>query len=870
MSQADGHNVDNTTEDPVETPKVAKVADVIDKTWCEKVSQNQDFRANSVEEPKAKAHQWYANICSSILEVADKILPRKISKKVPRRDTSQRTKYLFSKRQRMTRRNSSKRQFKDIQSKIKESCLKDFNDWVDSCVKEMESANKLGDVRRIYHLVKKLSNKPKPPPTNLTKDEDGTILKGPSEKVVRWEKFLTRKFEATPEESKRPPMPPLTSVRTSDDILTRSEFDRAMKRMKISKATGPDDVPIEVFKKCPQLADELFNFMVYVWDNEVLPTNMAVAKFVMLYKHKGSTNDPSKYRCIGLLNHSYKLLTNIMLERLLLCSESFLKDWQAGFRTKRGCRDNSMILRTVCQRMIELGESIAITFVDYSAAFDTVSHKFLDEALEAAGAPVKIRALFRAIYDSASAYTTIPGTDGSTVSSSTFPINRGVLQGDITSPLYFILALELILRKYDSRVDKGVQFADVLLHTLGYADDVALIETGDAVGIERLSERVSALREGSKKSADMDVNIVKTKALHVRQQEGVTKTTQDEARAKCKFACPHPGCGHVFLTKRGRDIHAGRCQWQNEFVVERILNHKGPTTARQYLIRWHGYSSQHDSWVPRSNIHPEAIKDYEIQSGSYVQNWRFRCPDCDLPCKLIRGIKIHQSKAHKPTKSQSFEGRLADGAVQVSKMEALQKERPTIYCGDSALDNVFKFVYLGTIFAANGLQCYDVDARVAMAMSRCGKLRHIFDSPHISFSPISLKIKLRLYEAAVCSLLTYGCETWDLDVKTLRRINGANSTMLARFTGQSIPVEARPLTTSFNLTKKIRERRLRWLGHIVRAGPSSIMYQALMIQHEMGHTGNLLMDTPPHNSIDDLRPIANDRCKWKSLARNLQ
>ena len=345
---------------------------------------------------------------------------------------------------------------------------------MDSCVKDIEDANKKGDVRRIYHLVKKLSNKPKPPPSNLTTDEKGNLSKSPKDKAERWGSFLRKKFDATPAEAERPPLPPLPTSRSPDDNLTRTEFDLALKRLNNSKATGPDEIPIEVFKKCPQLADELFSFIEYVWDQEILPSNVAMARFVMLYKNKGSTNDPTKYRCIGLLNHSYKLLTNIMLTRLLNCSESFLKDWQAGFRAKRGCRDNSMILRTVCQKMIELGESIAITFIDYSAAFDTISHKLLDEALEAAGAPVKIRALFRAIYDAASAYTTVPDTDGKTSSSSTFPINRGVLQGDITSPLYFILALELILRKYDSRSDKGVSFAQVLLHTLGYADDVAI------------------------------------------------------------------------------------------------------------------------------------------------------------------------------------------------------------------------------------------------------------------------------------------------------------------------------------------------------------------------------------------------------------
>ena len=72
----------------------------------------------------------------------------------------------------------------------------------------------------------------------------------------------------------------------------------------------------------------------------------------------------------------------------------------------------------------------------------------------------------------------------------------------------------------------------------------------------------------------MDVNIPKTKSLHVRQQEEVSKTTQNEARVKCKFGSPHPGCNHVFLTKRGLNIHAGRCQWKNEFEVEKILSHK--------------------------------------------------------------------------------------------------------------------------------------------------------------------------------------------------------------------------------------------------------------------------------------------------------
>ena len=134
-----------------------------------------------------------------------------------------------------------------------------------------------------------------------------------------------------------------------------------------------------------------------------------------------------------------------------------------------------------------------MTFIDFSAAFDTVSHKFLDTALSEAKASRKVSAMFRAVYSAATAYTTVPAPDGKRVKSESFEIKRGVVQDDITSPLYVILALELIMKNYDTNPNKGVSFAGIMLHTLGYADDVALIDYGDEDGILRASERVTCI-----------------------------------------------------------------------------------------------------------------------------------------------------------------------------------------------------------------------------------------------------------------------------------------------------------------------------------------------------------------------------------------
>ena len=107
------------------------------------------------------------------------------------------------------------------------------------------------------------------------------------------------------------------------------------------KRLGPDGIPIELFKVCPQCYALLSNLLQSIWLDEDVPTAFGQAKFIMLFKGKGSDDDPSKYRCLGLLNHSYKTLSQCMLRRLENETSDFLSDWQAGFRATRGCRDNT-------------------------------------------------------------------------------------------------------------------------------------------------------------------------------------------------------------------------------------------------------------------------------------------------------------------------------------------------------------------------------------------------------------------------------------------------------------------------------------------------------------------------------------------------
>ena len=171
-----------------------------------------------------------------------------------------------------------------------------------------------------------------------------------------------------------------------------------------------------------------------------------------------------------------------------------------------------------------------------------------------------------------------------------------------------------------------------------------------------------------------------------------------------------------------------------------------------------------------------------MANGAYDFSWRFRCGICDLSCSTARGIKIHQTRAHKEEKMQNFNGSLADDAVRTCKLVQQQDSRPAIMCEGVQIKNVFRSKYLGSIFAADADQIRDIKSRIAQAFTRCGKMKHILDAERLSKD-----LKIRLYKAAVCSVLTYGCESWRLTPAVMRKINGVNSKMLTRFTDLTIP-----------------------------------------------------------------------------------
>ena len=98
--------------------------------------------------------------------------------------------------------------------------------------------------------------------------------------------------------------------------------------------------------------------------------------------------------------------------RLLRVSlDPLLPDSQTGFRQACGTRDNVCMLRWTIEMLLKEEKSAVVTFIDYTAAFDSKSQLFLDEALLEAGVSVKLRRVVQCLFRAASGCVQITNPD---------------------------------------------------------------------------------------------------------------------------------------------------------------------------------------------------------------------------------------------------------------------------------------------------------------------------------------------------------------------------------------------------------------------------------------------------------------------------
>ena len=140
------------------------------------------------------------------------------------------------------------------------------------------------------------------------------------------------------------------------------------------------------------------------------------------------------------------------------------------------------------------------------------------------------------------------------------------------------------------------------------------------------------------------------------------------------------------------------------------------------------------------------------------------------------------------------------------------------------LEIVPEFKYLGSTILPTGQAKIEIGVRTDNARKAFVQLKCVLWRK----KEISLKTKLRVYEAAIRPVLLYGCETWPLRAEDIRKLQVFDHWCL-KYILQTRRIDqisnARIRARCYNIceiTTCLRHRRLRWFGHVLRRPESDL------------------------------------------------
>ena len=154
---------------------------------------------------------------------------------------------------------------------------------------------------------------------------------------------------------------------------------KLLKNLKTDKAAGPDQIrPVLLKELHSELSPVITLLFQLSLDKGCLPSDWVTANVTPLFK-KGDRTKPSNYRPISLTCILCKTLEHIVTSKLVkhFTSNSILYDLQHGFREKRSCETQLIMLVNELASNIQHGKQTDLILLDFSKAFDKVSHEKL-------------------------------------------------------------------------------------------------------------------------------------------------------------------------------------------------------------------------------------------------------------------------------------------------------------------------------------------------------------------------------------------------------------------------------------------------------------------------------------------------------------
>ena len=252
------------------------------------------------------------------------------------------------------------------------------------------------------------------------------------------------------------------------------------KKLKRKKASGPDNLPPNLLRDSASILAKPLAYVINLsLRTGLFPDEWKLARVVPIYK-SGTRDSFENYRPISALPIFSKVVEKIVHKKLVnyLEEHKLLTNKQFGFRTKRSTELAATLFTDDIRRSVDLRKLVGCIFIDFSKAFDTLSHSKLLSKLPAYGiADTELEWFTSYLFHR---HQLVNYDDHS---SKTRSVSCGAPQGSILGPLLFVI--------FANDVTDHVKSVKIIM----YADDTVLYVDGpDLTSIENaLSSDMSLL-----------------------------------------------------------------------------------------------------------------------------------------------------------------------------------------------------------------------------------------------------------------------------------------------------------------------------------------------------------------------------------------